>query len=113
MRILHVLDHSLPLHSGYTFRSASILRQQRALGWDTAQLTSPRQRGGEALEEDAEGLHFHRTPFRAGPLSRVPLIGTYADEMRATERRIDQLVNPALGGGHLIRVRSEHRQARQ
>ena len=28
MRILHVLDHSIPLHSGYTFRTAAILREQ-------------------------------------------------------------------------------------
>ena len=30
MRILHILDHSIPLHSGYTFRTRNILRQQRA-----------------------------------------------------------------------------------
>ncbi|CAM5364538.1 hypothetical protein RLIN73S_07094 [Rhodanobacter lindaniclasticus] len=36
LRILHVLDHSLPLHSGYTFRTLAILGQQRALGWDTS-----------------------------------------------------------------------------
>ena len=40
LRILHVLDHSIPLHSGYTFRTASILREQRALGWDTFHITS-------------------------------------------------------------------------
>ena len=33
LRILHVFDHSLPLHSGYSFRSLAILREQRALGW--------------------------------------------------------------------------------
>ncbi len=32
MRILHVFDHTLPLHSGYTFRSAAILRNQRKMG---------------------------------------------------------------------------------
>ena len=31
LRILHVLDHSIPLHSGYTFRTLSILREQRKL----------------------------------------------------------------------------------
>ena len=41
MRILHILDHSIPLHSGYTFRTLSILEQQRALGWETYHLTSP------------------------------------------------------------------------
>jgi hypothetical protein len=35
LRILHVLDHSLPLHSGYSFRTLAILREQRALGWQT------------------------------------------------------------------------------
>ena len=29
MRILHVLDHSIPLHSGYMFRTRAILEQQR------------------------------------------------------------------------------------
>ena len=31
-RILHVLDHSLPLHSGYTFRTRAILKAQAAMG---------------------------------------------------------------------------------
>jgi hypothetical protein len=39
MRILHILDHSIPLHSGYTFRTLAILQQQRALGWETFHLT--------------------------------------------------------------------------
>ncbi len=43
MRILHVLDHSIPLHSGYTFRTLAILREQRALGWETCHLTGPKQ----------------------------------------------------------------------
>ena len=31
-RVLHVLDHSLPLHSGYTFRTRAILKAQQAAG---------------------------------------------------------------------------------
>ena len=45
MRILHILDHSLPLHSGYAFRTLSILRESQAFGWETIQLTSPKQGG--------------------------------------------------------------------
>ncbi len=41
LRVLHVLDHSIPLHSGYSFRTLAILKEQRALGWETVQLTSP------------------------------------------------------------------------
>ncbi|MBK6295865.1 MAG: hypothetical protein IPF55_17600 [Rhodoferax sp.] len=43
LRILHVLDHSIPLYSGYTFRTLSILREQRKLGWDTCHLTTPQR----------------------------------------------------------------------
>lgn len=61
MRILHVLDHSIPLQSGYTFRTVSILREQRALGWETFHLTSPKQAGCTAAEETVDGWHFYRT----------------------------------------------------
>jgi PEP-CTERM/exosortase A-associated glycosyltransferase len=92
MRVLHVLDHSLPLHSGYAFRTAAILREQRALGWETLHLTTPRQGSAAADEEDCDGWRFHRTPFAPGWRSRLPAAGIYLDEMAATERRLDELV---------------------
>jgi PEP-CTERM/exosortase A-associated glycosyltransferase len=65
-RILHILDHSLPLHSGYTFRTRAILKAQAAAGWEVRGLTGVRQyqhgQTRERLEEAAEGLHFFRTP---------------------------------------------------
>lgn len=64
-RILHVLDHSLPLHSGYTFRTRAILKAQAAAGWDVAGITGVRQyQHGEkpgVFSEEVEGLTFHRT----------------------------------------------------
>ena len=62
MRILHILDHALPLHSGYAFRTRAILRQQQALGWDTFHLTGSRQGPRPTLDEVIDGLHFQRTP---------------------------------------------------
>jgi PEP-CTERM/exosortase A-associated glycosyltransferase len=91
MRVLHILDHSLPLHSGYTFRTAAILREQRALGYETLQLTTPRQNGGAALFEDVEDLRFHRTPLVPSVLEGLPG-ARYAREIAATARRIDELV---------------------
>ena len=38
-RILHVLDHSLPAHSGYTFRTRALMKAQAAKGWDVAGVT--------------------------------------------------------------------------
>src|SRR5487761_2760622 len=90
MRILHILDHSLPLHSGYAFRSAAILREQRALGYETTQLTTPRQNGGAALVEDVDQLRFHRTPLSPSVVEGIPG-ARYAGEIAATARRIDEL----------------------
>ncbi|MBL8362816.1 MAG: glycosyltransferase, exosortase A system-associated [Rubrivivax sp.] len=66
MRVLHVLDHSIPLHSGYTFRTLSILREQRRRGWQTFHVTSPKQVGCTVAEEEVDGWHFYRTPAAAG-----------------------------------------------
>jgi PEP-CTERM/exosortase A-associated glycosyltransferase len=92
MRVLHILDQSLPLHSGYTFRSAAILREQRARGWETLHLTTPRQGASNGDAEVADGLTFLRTPHAPGWLSRLPGVGHYLDEMRSTARRIEQIV---------------------
>lgn len=84
MRILHVFDHSIPLHSGYTFRSAAILREQRALGWETLHLTSPKQGATAALDEDVDGLRFFRTP----PISVATPVLRETALMRALRSRI-------------------------
>lgn len=87
LRVLHLLDHSLPLHSGYAFRTAAILREQRALGWLTLHLTTPKQGVGTAEVDEADGWTFHRTPSAAGS-------GLVA-QMRATAKRLDTLVRGA------------------
>ena len=62
-RVLHVLDHSLPLHSGYTFRTRAIMTRaggatgSRCAG-SPASATPPTGRRAEV----ADGLLFHRTP---------------------------------------------------
>ena len=64
MHVLHVLDHSIPLQSGYTFRTRAILKEQRALGWRTSQITSPKHNQGKAVpvREEVDGLEFYRSP---------------------------------------------------
>jgi glycogen(starch) synthase len=87
MKILHVFDHTLPLHSGYTFRSAAILRNQRKLGWETFHLSGPKQINCTLAEETADGLHFYRTPAPTGLLARLPGGNPFA-VMRALEKRL-------------------------
>ena len=60
-RILHVLDHSLPLHSGYAFRTRAILHAQLGMGLDVRGITSLRHSLAGPDVEQAEGLTFHRT----------------------------------------------------
>lgn len=90
MRILHVLDHSLPLHSGYSFRTLAILREQHALGWETSQLTTPRHGEATASTEDYEGIVFHRTPVPKRGLLKIAA-ALYVQEMAATARCVDEL----------------------
>lgn len=90
IRVLHVLDHSIPLHSGYTFRTAALLREQRALGWETFHLTSPKQGETAALFEDVDGLRFYRTPVATGPLARIP-VGKELALMKQLETRLEEV----------------------
>lgn len=84
LRILHVLDHSTPLHSGYTFRTLSILREQHRLGWETFHLTSPKQGPTAELQDEVDGLTFYRTPSAPG----VGLVS----QMCLTARRLSEVV---------------------
>lgn len=91
LRILHVLDHSLPLHSGYAFRTLAILREQRARGWATVQLTSPKQGPTDATQEVVDGWTFERTPVpERVAASRGP--AALVRQMLATARRISALI---------------------
>jgi PEP-CTERM/exosortase A-associated glycosyltransferase len=88
LRILHVLDHSIPLHSGYSFRTLSILREQRKLGWQTFHLTGPKQEGCAVDEEQVDDWHFYRTPAPAAvSFRRLPGSAELA-AMRHLERRL-------------------------
>jgi len=93
VRILHILDHSLPLHSGYSFRTLAILQEQRRFGWQTSHLTGPKQ-GGDAPEETVDGWRFLRTPFARKGLHSVPGLGELA-MMDALTRRLTEVVEQA------------------
>ncbi|MCM8729490.1 TIGR04063 family PEP-CTERM/XrtA system glycosyltransferase [Hephaestia sp. GCM10023244] len=81
MRILHVLDHGLPLQSGYTFRTRAILKAQEATGWTVAAVTGPRHGAAPAPRETVDGLDFFRTlppPKTPSPIGEVREIAAFA-----------------------------------
>ncbi|GAA4818223.1 hypothetical protein GCM10023232_13520 [Sphingosinicella ginsenosidimutans] len=88
MRILHILDHGLPMHSGYTFRTRAIVKAQQSLGCDVRCLTGPRHSAPGPAVEVVDGIVFHRTP--APPPARAP-IGEWR-EVGAMRARIEALV---------------------
>lgn len=114
LRILHVLDHSIPLHSGYTFRTRAILKEQQRLGWDTFHLTSPKHRSPETDEEYVDGLHFYRTSVESGGWRTLPLLDQWSvvrdlsDRLEtviaATRPDIIHAHSPCLNGIAALRV---------
>lgn len=110
-RVLHVLDHSLPMHSGYTFRTRAILKSQQAVGLEVRGITGLRHTQAGPEVETIDGLEFYRTPgVRKGPpiLREWLEMGSFA---RAIERLCDEwrpdilhAHSPAICGEAALRV---------
>ncbi len=99
MRILHILDHGLPLHSGYSFRTRAILTAQMARGWRIAAVTGPRQGPCERTAETVDGIDFHRTapPATApAPLGELREIRAFA----ASIERVAAVFRPDILHAH-------------
>ncbi|WP_295578338.1 glycosyltransferase [uncultured Lamprocystis sp.] len=114
MKILHVLDHSLPLHSGYVFRTRAILEQQRALGWETVQVTSAKHPGSQSVVEEVDGLSFYRTALGAPTAAKLPVLNQLSI-VSGLERRLLEVIalerpdllhahSPSLNGIAAIRA---------
>jgi glycogen(starch) synthase len=105
MRILHVLDHSLPLHSGYTFRTRAILKAQQAMGWEVMGVTGRRHYQAGPDPEIADGLTFARTAKGGfslpSPMSEVAEINAFsrsiASAVKAFKPDIVHAHSPVLG----------------
>lgn len=87
-RVLHVLDHSLPLHSGYTFRTRAILKAQVAMGIEVRGITGQRHAAptGSADPDTVDGLLFHRTPGVPGSL---PLVREWSEVNALVDRIVE------------------------
>jgi glycogen(starch) synthase len=70
VRVLHVLDMSLPVVAGYTSRARAILENQAALGIDAMAVTGLRQGASDVACEHIGGIRHHRTTLRA-PFERL------------------------------------------
>ena len=104
MKILHILDHSLPLHSGYTFRSQNIFKAQQQMGYTPVILTSPKHEESLKKKTPAKEQINGFTYYRTGPAARsaLPVLSELA-LMRALYQRIIQVAdmeNPDIIHAH-------------
>lgn len=105
MRILHILDHSLPLQSGYSLRTRAMMAAQQAKGAHVWGVTSRRQGPADAPWVDLDGLIFHRTPGRRNARSLLGegcdlarLVGAILKVARAEQVDVLHAHSPALNG---------------
>ena len=108
LKVLHVLDHSIPLHSGYTFRTRAILEQQADIGWETYHVTSAKHSVAKQAIEEVDGLRFYRSEQPAGFLSKIPIVNQWLI-VKSLTARLDEIIpeikpdilhahSPALNG---------------
>ena len=118
MKILHILDHSIPLHSGYTFRTKAILEQQRKLGWETLQVTSAKHHIAKAEIEEVDGLTFYRSEPIKDWLAKLPFLNQWAIVL-SLEKRLNDIIlqhkpdilqahSPALNGWAALKAAKKH-----
>ncbi|RVU30754.1 TIGR04063 family PEP-CTERM/XrtA system glycosyltransferase [Neptunomonas marina] len=118
MKILHILDHSIPLHSGYTFRTRSILRKQREFGWQTEHVTSGKHTAESEPQEMVEDLRFFRTQSGRRWYSDLPVLNQWAVVSELAER-LDEVIqevkpdvlhahSPALTGMAALKMKRKY-----
>lgn len=97
-RVLHVLDHSLPVLDGYAHRSRSIINAQSALGMKPTVVTSPLHQFDDPSAADTvvENVRYFRTPNNLGLGGRAiqekwPFLRELA-VVRLLRRRIESLL---------------------
>ncbi|MCS5709129.1 glycosyltransferase, exosortase A system-associated [Candidatus Berkiella cookevillensis] len=73
-KILHLFDHSIPLQSGYSFRSRAILMQQKQMGYEVKAITSNRQGKTAHNQESIDGIEFYRSDMGEHSFYRFPIV---------------------------------------
>jgi glycogen(starch) synthase len=71
--VLHILDHSLPLLSGYSVRSHSLIGAQEKIGFVSEALTGPLHQLEDpgAVDTTVDEVLYRRTPLQSGVVRHV------------------------------------------
>jgi PEP-CTERM/exosortase A-associated glycosyltransferase len=107
MKVLHILDHSVPVMSGYATRSRNIVGFQRELGLRPVVVTSPKHPAPGPEREERDGVTYYRashgraaeTSGYAGSLSLMRRFAArIAEVARAEGASLLHAHSPVLNG---------------
>ncbi len=101
MRVLHILDHSIPHQSGYVFRTMAIVREQQKTGVKPTLMTTPRQTKSDQHKnvsltsiDHIDGLRIYRAQKKRNLFNRLPFVDEITDMIatyRTSKRYIDEI----------------------
>lgn len=74
MKVLHVLDHSVPIHSGYAFRTEEILKAQVEIGYTVIARTGPKHYEVQEDQPYTTIVPYRRSPYSPQVLASLPIV---------------------------------------
>lgn len=93
MKVLHVLDTSIPDTAGYTTRGYYLTMNQKKLGWIPVILTSERfNNPNTILEEEIESIKYYRTQKQHGFIRKIPFFAEN-HEIQTLRRRVSEVAS--------------------
>src|SRR6185503_19883940 len=101
VKVLHILDHSVPVMSGYSTRSRNIAGFQRELGLTPVVITSAKHPAPGPAREERDGITYYRTSDRrdAEPGGPGPVTSGYAGSLALMRRFAARIAEVARAEG--------------
>ena len=91
MKVLHVLDTSVPDSAGYTTRGYYLVSHQKKIGIEPVVLTSERFKSKSiGMEEEIGGVKYYRSPKKESFIRKLPVISV-KDEVATLYKRISEV----------------------
>lgn len=91
MKVLHVLDTSIPDSAGYTTRGYYLVMHQQRLGWQPIVLTSERFSNLDGKpQEMIESVQYYRTSAADRKITSIPFFSEL-DEIRVLRNRVAEV----------------------
>lgn len=92
MKVLHVLDTSVPDTAGYTTRGYYLVNEQKKLGVEPIVLTSERYKGSYSENEEIEGVKYWRTLKKQNLVRKLPVFAE-CDEIKNLRKRVFEVAD--------------------